>query len=188
MADETSIEHLADQVETNTKAAAGKAQSVQRDVLAKSEQTAETMKNAQRETAAKAESLMNETHQTLTQQFDKLTKGFEGMSAMGQENIDALVKSSEIAARAAEGIGSEMSAFSKKSFEDGVAAAQDLAASKSLTELFEKQTSFAQQAFEGWMHQATKMNEICVAAVKDITAPIGASMNASTDRMKNLSL
>jgi phasin family protein len=98
------------------------------------------------------------------------------------------VKSSEIAAKAAEGIGTEIGAYSKKSFEDGVAAAQDLASAKTLTELFEKQTSYAQTAFEGFVSQATKMNEIYVAAAKDISAPLGARVNAATDALKTFSL
>ncbi len=165
---ETTIAKTADTMQDKTEAAAAK------------------MKTTQRETARKAESMMNETQQSMSAKFDKLTKGFESMSALGQHNMDAFVKSSEIAARAAEGIGSEMQAFSKKSFEDGVAAAQDLASAKSLPEMIEKQTTFAQQALEGWMHQATKMNEIFVSAAKDITAPIGESLNATTDRMKNM--
>jgi hypothetical protein len=38
------------------------------------------------------------------------------------------------------------------------------------------------------MHQATKMNEIYVSAAKEITAPLGARMNAATDAMKSYSL
>ena len=141
-----------------------------------------------KEATAKVETMAADTQKTVSEQFDKISKSFEGVTAFGQENLDAMVKSSEIAAKAAEGIGSEISAFSKKSFEDGVAAAQDLAAAKTMTELFEKQTAFAQSAFEGWMHQATKMNEICVSAAKEITAPLGARVNAATDAMKSYSL
>ena len=141
-----------------------------------------------KEATSKVETMAADTQKTVAEQFDKVSKSFEGMTAFGQENLDAIVKSSEIAAKAAEGIGSEISAFSKKSFEDGVAAAQDLAAAKTMTELFEKQTAFAQTAFEGWMHQATKMNEIYVSAAKEITAPLGARMNAATDAMKSYSL
>lgn len=141
----------------------------------------DTMKDA----TAKFENVANETQKTMTEQMEKFTKGFEGATAFGQENMDAIVKSSEIAAKAAEGIGSELSAYSKKSFEDGVAAAQDLAAAKTVVEIFEKQTAFAQTALESWMQQATKMNEIYVSAVKDITAPLGARMTAATDRMKS---
>jgi phasin family protein len=144
--------------------------------------------NVMQEATAKVESFVADTQKTVTEQFEKLSKGFEGLTTFGQENVDALVKSSEIAAKAAEGIGTEISAYSKKSFEDGVAAAQDFASAKTLTELFEKQTTYAQTAFEGFVSQATKMNEIYVAAAKDISAPLGARVTAATEALKSFSL
>ncbi|MCB1354136.1 MAG: phasin family protein [Rhodobacteraceae bacterium] len=148
----------------------------------------EMMNDAVQEATAKVETLVADTQKNLSEQFEKLTKSFENLTAFSQENMDAVVKSSEIAAKAGEGIASEISAYSKKSFEDGVAAAQDLASAKTMTELFEKQTAFAQSAFEGFMSQATKMNEIYVAAAKDITAPLGARVSAATDAVKSFSL
>ena len=144
--------------------------------------------NVVQEATAKVETFVADTQKAVTEQFEKLSKGFEGLTTFGQENVDAIVKSSEIAAKAAEGIGTEISAYSKKSFEDGVAAAQDFASAKTLTELFEKQTSYAQTAFEGFVSQATKMNEIYVAAAKDISAPIGARVTAATEALKTFSL
>jgi phasin family protein len=143
---------------------------------------------AYQDVTAKVETMVADTQKNMTEQFEKFSKGFEGMTAFSQENVDAMVKSSEIAAKAAEGIGSEVSAYSKKAFEDSVAAAQDLAAAKTMTELFEKQTAFAQAAFEGYVAQTTKMNEILVAATKDITAPIGARFTAATEKMKSFSI
>ncbi|MBP7243420.1 phasin family protein [Amaricoccus sp.] len=140
------------------------------------------------EATAKVESLVVESQKNLTEQFEKFSKGFEGFTAFGQENVDAIVKSSELAAKAAEGIGSEIAAYSKKAFEDGVAAAQDFAAAKTVSELFEKQTAFAQSAFEGFVAQSTKMNEIIVAATKDVTAPLGARVTAASEKFKALAL
>jgi phasin family protein len=57
-----------------------------------------------------------------------------------------------------------------------------------MTELFEKQSAYAQTAFEAMVHQSTKMNEIFVAAAKDITAPIGARVTAATEKMKSFAL
>lgn len=148
----------------------------------------DTATAAFQEATAKVETLVADTQKNVTEQFEKLSKSFEGLTAFGQENVDAIVKSSEIAAKAAEGIGSEVSAYSKKAFEDGVAAAQDLASAKTITELFEKQTAFAQSYFEGFVQQSTKMNEILVAAAKDISAPLGARVTAATERMKSFSL
>ena len=152
------------------------------------DKTTADVNNVMQEATAKVETLVADTQKAVTEQFEKLSKGIEGLTTFGQENVDALVKSSEIAAKAAEGIGTEISAYSKKAFEDGVAAAQDFAAAKTMTELFEKQTSYAQTAFEGFVSQATKMNEIYVAAAKDISAPIGARVNAATEALKTFSL
>ena len=113
---------------------------------------------------------------------DKITKSVDDATAFGQQNVDAIVKSSEVAAKVAEGLGEEITTFSKKSFEDTVAAAQDIASSKTATELFEKQSAFATSAFEGFVAQATKMNEIFTSAAKDITAPLNAR---ATETMKN---
>lgn len=147
---------------------------------------AEKTEAALNDMTAKVETIVADTQKNVTEQFEKFSKSFESLTAMSQENMDAFAKSSEIAAKAAEGIGSEISAFTKKSFEDSVAAAQDLASAKTMTELFEKQTAFAQSAFEGWVGQASKMNEIFVAAAKDVTAPLGERMTAATEKMKTL--
>lgn len=112
-------------------------------------------------------------------------KSFDDATVFGQQNVDALVKASELATKAAEGINEEIASYSKKSFEEGVAAATDLASAKTATELFEKQSAFAQSAFEGFVAQATKMNEIFTAAAKDVTAPIGERFEAATETMKS---
>jgi phasin family protein len=148
----------------------------------------EIMNDTTQEASAKVETFAAEAQKSMTEQFEKLAKSFENLTSFSQDNIDAFVKSSEIAAKAAEGIKSEISAYSKKSFEDGVAAAQDLASAKSMTELFEKQTAYAQSAFEGFVSQSTKMNEIYVAAAKDIAAPIGARVQAASEAAKSFSL
>jgi phasin family protein len=152
------------------------------------ESTVNDISSSMQDATAKVETMVADTQKTVTEQMEKFSKGIEGMTAFSQENVDALVKSSEIAAKAAEGIGTEISAYSKKFFEDGVAAAQDLASAKTITELFEKQTAFCQSALEGMMQQTTKMNEIYSAAAKDITAPIGARVTAATEKMKSFSL
>ena len=112
-------------------------------------------------------------------------KGIEDVTAFGQLNADALTKASELATKAAESINEELTSYSKKSFEDGVAAAKDLASAKTAPEFFEKQSAFAQAAFEGFVAQATKMNEIFSATAKEVTAPIGERLEAATDTMKS---
>lgn len=164
---------------------AGAASSAMRDTSA---DAAATLRQSTETAAAAFQSGAADTQKTMTEQFEKLSKGFEGLTAFNQQNMDALVKSSEIAAKAAEGIGSEVSAYSRRAFEDTVAAAQKLAAAKTMTEVLEKQAAFAQSAFEGFVAQSTKMNEIFVAATKDISAPLGARVSVATERMKSFAL
>ncbi len=117
-----------------------------------------------------------------------MMQSFEEAGKAGKEFMDTGLKSFASMSKNAQAIAVEATEYSKKAFEDGVAAAQDLAAAKTVTELFEKQTAFAQVAFEGWVSQATKMNEIYVAAAKDITAPLGARVTKATEALRSFSL
>jgi len=133
------------------------------------------------------ESIAADTQKAAQDQFAKLTEGVEKVTAFNQETIDAVVKSSEIAAKAAEGVSTEVAAFSKKAFEDTVAAAQDFAASKNVTELFEKQSAFAKSYFEGMVKQTTKLNDMFAATAKDVSKPLNDRVGAASEAMKSFS-
>ncbi|MEO0995665.1 MAG: phasin family protein, partial [Pseudomonadota bacterium] len=83
-----------------------------------------------------------EAQKTMENSVETLTKSVEDAAAFGRENMDAMVLSSKRAAKAAEEFNAEIAAFAKKSYEDGLAAAKDMSAAKSVTELFEKQAAF----------------------------------------------
>ncbi len=149
--------------------------------MANTKSTASAAKNA----TDAAETYTADAQKLVSEQVEKLTKDFGDVSEFSQLNIDALVKSSEIATKAAEGIKSEITAFSKKTFDDGVAAAQDLASTRDIAELLEKQSSYVKSFFEGYVAQATKLNEIYAAMTKDIVAPVNARVTAATDAAKS---
>lgn len=130
------------------------------------------------------ETMAADTQKAAQDQFDKLSSGVEKLTEFSQENVDAVMKSSEIAAKAAEGIGAEITAFTKKSFDDGVAAAQEMATAKNVTELYEKQAAFAKSYFEGFVQQSTKMNDLFTATAKDMSKPLSARVSAATEAMK----
>jgi phasin family protein len=147
-------------------------------------QTAERVVESVKEASAKAASLAADTEKTLGANVEDFSKRLQGVSSFNQQTLEAFGKSSEIAAKAFEGIGREVAAYTKTSFEERVAAAQDLATAKTLPELFEKQVAFARHAFEGWVQQASRMSEIYTAAVKDIAAPIGQRCSAAAEEVK----
>ena len=139
--------------------------------------------NAMNETAAQMESLAAETQKSMTAQMDKMTKSFEDVAAFNQESFDAFAKAAQTAMKAAEEMNAEVMSWSKRSMEEGVAAAKEIAASKSPMEAMEKQTDYAKSAFDGFFKQLTRMNELAMAASKDAIAPVTGRMSAAAEAM-----
>ncbi|MGF1658110.1 MAG: phasin family protein [Rubrimonas sp.] len=134
--------------------------------------------------AAAIETFAADAQKSLTENMEKATKSFEDVAAFGQETLDAMIKSQSIAAKAAEEINAEVIAFSKKTLEETVAHAKELAASQTVTDFIEKQSGFAKTSFDAMVKQSTKMNELVLAAMKDAMAPVAARVTAAVDMMK----
>jgi phasin family protein len=149
-------------------------------------ETAERVVAGLKEASARAASLAADTQKSLADNMEEFSRRLQRVNSFNQQNLEAFAKSSEIAAKALQGIGNEVAAYTKKSYEERLAAAQDIATAKTVAELIEKQTSFAQNAFEGWVQQATKVNEIYASAAKDIAAPIGQRFTAAAEEVKSL--
>ncbi len=125
-----------------------------------------------------------ETKKAMEEGVEKMSKGFEDAGKFGQDNVEAVVASSKVMAKAAEEMNAEIVAFSKKNYEDSMAAAKEMGAVKSPSDFFEMQTSLAKTSFEGFVAEATKLNEMYAAAAKDAFAPINARFTAAADMVK----
>ena len=139
-----------------------------------------------KEASAKAISMTADAQKSLGNNIEKFSQRLQGLSTFNQQNLEALAKSSEIAAKALGSIGSEVAAYTRKSYEDRLAAAQDISSAKTAAELIEKQTSFAQHVFEGWAQQAARMSEIYTSAAKEIVSPFGERLSAATEELKSV--
>ncbi len=133
----------------------------------------------------KVEEITVETQKTMEEGVEKMTKGIENAAAFGQDNVEAVVTSSKIATKAVESMGAEIAAYSKKAYEDSMAAAKQLTACKSVTEFVEKQTEFGKISIEGFVAEATKLNEMYAVAAKEAFAPLNARFTAAADIVKD---
>lgn len=104
--------------------------------------------------------------------FDKAVKGYDKFLGLGKENLEAVVAAATVAGKGAETLHNELYAYSKQSIEDSVAATKAVLASKSAHEAFEVQTDFAKAAFDQYVSQVAKMNEIFAATAKDAFGPL----------------
>lgn len=134
--------------------------------------------------AKKAETLTVDAQKTVVEGVEKMTKGIENAATFGQENVEAVVASSKIAAKAAESMGAEIAAYSKKAYEDSLAAAKELSTCKTVPEFFEKQTAFAKVSVETFVVEATKLQDMYAAAAKEAFAPLTARIMAASDVVK----
>ena len=137
-----------------------------------------------KETQKQASDVTVEARKTVDEGVQKLTRSMEDAASFGQENLDAVVASSRIAAKAHETAGAEVAAFTKKSYEDGLAAAKDLATAKTVAELMEKQTAYARTALEAYVSEATKINDIYVAATREAFAPLNDRFTKAVEMVR----
>ena len=130
------------------------------------------------------ENFTNEAKRSMEENVERMSKGFEDVTQFGQDNVEAMVASSKIVAKAAEDMNAEVMAYSKKAYEDAMAASKELSSAKSVTEYFEKNTTFAKASFESFVAQATRMNEMYSVAAKEAFAPFNARFTAAAEMVK----
>lgn len=115
-------------------------------------------------------------------QVEKTVASLGELNAHSRKNLEAVVASVTAATKGAESLGAQAIAYSKKSLEDGVGAAKSLAGVKSLQEAVELQTAYAKTAFEGYIHEMTRMSETMAASMKEAMAPINERVSALIER------
>lgn len=125
-------------------------------------------------------------NEAFKQGVDKSINALTEMNTLGKKNIEAAVESVTAATRGAEALSAQALAYSKKSWEEGVSAAQALASAKSVQEVIELQTAFAKSAMEAYLSEVTKMTDTVQASVKDSFKPINERATAIVERVQSV--
>lgn len=143
-----------------------------------------TVKATAEKTQAQAEKIQAAGAKAFREGIDKSVAGLTELNVEGKKNLEALVASASAAQKGAEAISAQSVAFGKKTWEDGVAAAQSLTAARSVQELIELQTSWAKSATETYLSEVTKMTDVFTASVKDSFKPINERVTASVEKLQ----
>jgi hypothetical protein len=106
-------------------------------------------------------------------------QSFEDAGKIGKEFVDSGLKSFASVTKNVQAISAEASDYSKKAFEVGSAAVEKLSTAKSLDKVFEIQTDYAKQAYEGFVAQATRMGELYAELAKDVYKPFESVVTKS---------
>lgn len=96
---------------------------------------------------------------------------FEEANKFGKEFVETGLKSFAAVSKSAQAIAVEAGEYTKKSFETGAAAVEQVMSSGSLEKAMEIQGSYAKQAYEGFVAEATKLGELYADLAKEACKP-----------------
>jgi hypothetical protein len=101
-----------------------------------------------------------------------MMKPFEDMQRLGQANADAAAKMMGEWGKGWQAIASEVTDYTKRSFEDGQHTIERLMTAKSLEQAFEIQTAYAKRAYDDYMQQWTKLGGLYADLAKEAYRPM----------------
>lgn len=116
--------------------------------------------------------------------FEKASKGFDEMATMGRLNLEAAIKSVNVAAKGMEEINGEFVAYSREALEEGVAVAKAAMGAKSVQEAFEIQSGYAKSAIEAYVGRMTKFGDMFAAVAQAAFEPINGRVQAVVEKIR----
>lgn len=137
-------------------------------------------------TAETMDSAFEAGNETLKNGFDKTAQGVDRMVGIAKDNAEAFMAAANVAGKGFETINSEMLAFSRTRMEGGVEHVKAIFAVKSVNEAIELQADYGRRAFEAWMTQMTKVNQMVLETTKSAVEPIQARMSAVAEMAQDV--
>ncbi|MDX3901472.1 MAG: phasin family protein [Sphingobium sp.] len=138
------------------------------------------------EAKAKLETAYAQMNEKAKVNVEKSTKALEEMSDIAKGNVEALVESGKIAAKAVEVLGQEAVDYSRQSFEKAQASFRSFSTVKTPTEFFQLQSQMLSTAFDDFTKEAAKSSETLVKLAGEVAQPLTARVTVVTDKMKAL--
>ena len=90
----------------------------------------------------------------------------------GKAGFDASVSAFGEANKGFQAIAAEITAYSKKSLEDGTRAFEQLLGAKSLPQIFEIQSQYARMVFEAYVAELSKLGEMYAGLTRNAYKPV----------------
>jgi hypothetical protein len=107
-----------------------------------------------------------------------MIKSFEDIQKLSQSNTDTAMRMMGEWSKGWQTIATEMTDYSKRSFEEGTATFEKLLSAKTMEQAFEIQSSFAKKAYDDYMQQMSKIGGFYSDLAKDAYKPIEKAMSA----------
>lgn len=146
----------------------------------------ETGKKFAEDTKAKFETVYADMNEKARSGVEKSTKAIEELSDLTKGNVEALVESGKIAAKAMETLSQEAVDYSRKSMEKATATFKSFATIKTPTEFFQLQSQMMSSSFDDFAKEAAKSSEAMMKLASEVASPLTARVTLVTDKVKSL--
>jgi hypothetical protein len=111
----------------------------------------------------------------------------EEFQRVGKDGFDAVVRSFGEVNKGLQAIAAEVTDYSKKSFEDGTRAFEQLLSAKSFEQLIEIQSQYARMAYEAHIAELSKLGEMYAGLTRNAYKPVeqAAAKAGSPSRLRS---
>lgn len=146
--------------------------------------TTEAAKNFAQDAQAKTTEMFGDLNGRAKSAMERSGKFVEEMNEFNKGNIEAMVESSKVAAKAAEQLAQQAAESARKNFESATAAMKSFASVKTPTEFFQLQSEYARSAFDSMMSETSKNSEQMLKLASDVFQPISNRLSVAAEKMK----
>lgn len=150
--------------------------------------TASTKENiimtATTEFSEKFQTAFKEASEKAKAAFEKSQASFGDIGEFAKGNVEALVESSKILSTGLQELGKGYVTEGKSAFETLTAEFKDLAAAKSPTEFFEKQSSLLRKHFDAAVAVSSKNSEAVLKLANEAFQPISNRVSLAVEKIK----
>jgi len=108
-----------------------------------------------------------------------MINSFQDFQKVGKVEVDGYLRMMGEWNKSWQAIATEMTDYSKRSFEDGTATFQKLASARDMQQVMEIQTTYAKRAYEDYMHQMSKIGAMYQSFAKDAFKPVERAFQGS---------
>ena len=133
---------------------------------------------------ATAERFAATGNQAFKESVEKSLAAVADINAHSKRNLEAVVASVTAATKGAESLGAQVTAYSKKTAEDHMAATKTLTSAKSLQEVVEFQTAYAKSFFDSYLAEVNRWSDTVSGSVKESMRPINERVSAVVEQFQ----
>src|SRR5262245_14323593 len=105
---------------------------------------------------------------------------FEEFQKVGKNGFDAAVRSFGEVNKGFQAIAAEWTGYSKRAFEDGTRAFEQMIGAKSIDQAIEIQSQYAKKAYDNYVAEVSKLGEMYAGLARNAYEPVKSAFSKKT--------